>query len=280
MNLSSRRYVCRACSSSAARLRNSTTQMNRTTFDLLLRKKERGRIIRNSSKGTLVKRKFQKAVFVVVLSTMFSPARAIVIGAADSSNSIPFGSTTGGFFYQQVYNSASLSAPININDISFYNTISPGGTRMTGTFDLYLSTSGAQIATFDTGAFTFPDNSFVNVFHGNLPTVSNGRMDFNLSLSSFLYDPSQGNLVLTVKSFDAAAVGTDSSKWPFLDVDTNVGITNSRFSAFPVDWNQGLVTGFNDPFPVPLPAALPLYASGVGVLSFLGWRRRRRKTSA
>jgi hypothetical protein len=59
------------------------------------------------------------------------------------------------------------------------------------------------IGDFDAGLFSFPDSSFVNVFHGSLPAVSNGRFDFNLSLSSFLYDPSQGNLLLTVKSFDA-----------------------------------------------------------------------------
>jgi hypothetical protein len=27
---------------------------------------------------------------------------------------------------------------------------------------------------------------------------------------------------------------------------------------------------------IPLPAALPLYASGLGVLVLLGWRRKRR----
>jgi hypothetical protein len=62
----------------------------------------------------------------------------------------------------------------------------------------------APIATFDTSAFAFPDSSFTHVFNGILPAVSSGRLDFS-SLSSFLYDPSLGNLVLTVKSFDAAA---------------------------------------------------------------------------
>jgi len=206
---------------------------------------------------------------------MLSPAYAVVIGSADTSNSIPFGSTGGGFFYQQAYSSTNFGNPININEITFYNTISPGGFRMTGTFDLFLSVTSAAIPTFDTGAFTFPDASFTNVFHGSLPALSNGRLDFNLLPSSFLYDPSQGNLVLTVKSFDAATVGTDSSKWLFLDADRNVGITNARFSAFSIDFNQGLVTGFNDPPPAPLPAALPLFAGGAGVLGFLGWRRRR-----
>lgn len=226
-------------------------------------------------KGTFVIRKLQTTALALFVSAALSPAQAVVIGSADTSNSIPFGSTTGGFFYQQVYNSTSFSAPININEITFYNTVSPGGFRMTGTFDLYLSVTTATIPTFDTGTFTFPDASFTNVFHGSLPALSNGRLDFNLSLSSFLYDPTKGNLVLTVKSFDAAAVGTDSSKWLFLDADRNNGLTNARFSAFPLDFNQGLVTGFNDPPPAPLPAAFPLFAGGAGVIGYLGLRRRR-----
>jgi PEP-CTERM motif len=34
------------------------------------------------------------------------------------------------------------------------------------------------------------------------------------------------------------------------------------------------------PSAVPLPAALPLFASGLGVMGFLGWRRKRKKAAA
>ena len=34
--------------------------------------------------------------------------------------------------------------------------------------------------------------------------------------------------------------------------------------------------GLYIPAPVPLPAALPLFATGLGVLGLLGWRRRRK----
>ena len=53
----------------------------------------------------------------------------------------------------------------------------------------------------------------------------------------------------------------------------NVGITNSRFSAFPSDWNQGLVTGFNDAAPVSGPivgAGLPGSRAGLRWIDSLG----------
>jgi len=88
-------------------------------------------------------RPVQKTVAALFVAAMFSPAQALVVGVADSSNSIPFGSTGGGFFYQQVYSSASFSSPININEVTFYNSVTPGGAPMTGTFDLYLSVTNA-----------------------------------------------------------------------------------------------------------------------------------------
>jgi len=64
-------------------------------------------------------RPVQKTVVALFVAAMFSPAQALVVGVADTPNSIPFGSTTGGFFYQQVYSSAGFSSLININEITF-----------------------------------------------------------------------------------------------------------------------------------------------------------------
>ncbi len=212
-------------------------------------------------------------VTAIVMAAL-SPAHALVIGTADTSNGIPFGNNGGGYFYQQVYNSTSFASPININEITFYNSLSPGGTARAGTFDIYLSyVANTNIGTFDTSAFAFPDASFKNVFSGSAPAVSNGRLDFNLS-TSFAYDPTQGYLVLTIREFGLANGST-----LFLDADKNNGTTNSRFSAFPYDWNQGLVTGFNDSVSaVPEPSTWAMLILGFAGVGFMAYRRRNNAT--
>jgi hypothetical protein len=85
------------------------------------------------------------AVLAYFCAAAFSPAHALVIGVADAENSIPFGSTGGGFVYQQVYNQANFNSPISIGEITFYDSINPGGVPRTGNFDIYLSTTSLPV---------------------------------------------------------------------------------------------------------------------------------------
>jgi hypothetical protein len=195
------------------------------------------------------------------------PANALVIGTADSSNSIPFGGNGGGYYFQQVYSAASFASGLDISSLTFYNSFSPGGTPAIGSFQIYLSTTTEAIGTFDTSFLNYSIGSFQQVYDGVLPALSSGKLNFNLS-SAFHYDSAAGNLMLTVRTFDLGAGSL------FLDADQNVGLTNSRFSAYPYDWNQGLVTGFNEVAQVPLPAGLPLLLSGMGALGAMLRRRR------
>jgi hypothetical protein len=218
-----------------------------------------------------MKRFLLAAAAACCLVAAVSPAQALVIGTADTGGSIPFGYFHAPYF-QQIYNASSFAGATNISQISFYSTQYPNATTpLADTFTFYLSTSNEAIPTFDTNNVTFPDATFTQVFSGKA-TLVNGRMDFALT-SAFNYDPSKGNLVLTVRDFDFGSGGN-----LFLDVDQNVGLTNMRDSAFTYEYNQGLVTGFNDFAPVPEPATWGLMIGGFGLVG-AALRRKRREAN-
>jgi hypothetical protein len=209
-----------------------------------------------------MKRFLMAAAVACCAAAAVSPAQATVIGTADTTNSYPFGSSGAGYYYQQIYSAASFSGPTSINLISFYNSLSPStNTPLTDTFTLYLSTTNAAVSTFDTNAMSYPDGTFTQVFTGTLGSLVNGRLDIALQ-TAFNYNPAAGNLVLTVKDFDLGSGGN-----LFLDADKNVGVTNERIYAYGYDFNQGLVTGFNDAVAsVPEPATWAMMIVGFGLV--------------
>jgi len=220
---------------------------------------------------------FLAAVAALSMGLSAAPAQAIVIGEADGSNSMPFGSTLGGYFYRQVSNAGSFGDGLDISQISFYNSITPGGTPRSGSFNIYLSTTTEAIPTFDTASattFSWVPTDGILVYSGELPTLADGRLDFDLS-SVFNYDATAGNLLLTVSSFDFGGGSL------FLDTDANTGLTNSRYYAASningYNWDQGLVTGFNDVAAVPEPASWAMMIAGFGLT---GAAMRRRRTAA
>jgi hypothetical protein len=219
-----------------------------------------------------MKKPFVAIAFIASVGLLPVPAHAQVVGTADTANSIPFDSYLGGYYYQQIYGASAFSGPTTINSLTFYNSLYPGGTPGTGTFDLFLSTSSANISTFDANTgLPWLDGSFVQVFSGSLPAVSNGLLTIGLT-TPFDYNPATGNLLLTVRNF---SLGGDGNL--FLDADQNNGLTNSRFSAYPYDINQGLVTGFNAAVPEPATWAMMLLGfAGIGAVM----RRRRRHVFA
>ena len=225
-----------------------------------------------------MKRFILAATAACCMSAVFSPAQALVIGQADTTNSYPFGSSGAGYYYQQVYSAANFAAPTKINQITFYNSLSPStATPLSDVFTFYLSTTKGAVSTFDTDPMKYPDGSFTQVFSGTLSALSGGRLDIALS-TAFDYDPSMGNLVLTVKDF---ALGSGGNL--FLDADKNTGVTNMRMSSYPYDFNQGLVTGFNDSLAaaVPEPATWAMMIIGFGAVgSMVRTSRRRNAFSA
>lgn len=228
-----------------------------------------------------MKRLLQTAAVAAFIAAAFSPAQALVIGTANTEGSIPFGSSNSGaaFVYQQVYNASNFSSAMDITAITFYDTFgNTGGVARGGEFRIFLSTTSTAIGDPLGIPAGFP-GSVTEVFKATLPTVANGRLDFNNLLQSFHYDPSQGNLLLTILAFGT----TESSSNPLrLDFMSNTGSLMSwSVPAGPGMSHQGLVTGFNDVSPVPIPAvgaAVPLLFAGGGLIGY--WRRRKAAANA
>jgi hypothetical protein len=70
-------------------------------------------------------------------------------------------------------------------------------------------------------------------------------------------------------SFDVAATGPSS-----------LLLFGDQFNLGHFALDDISVTGLASPPAVPLPAALPLFATGLGALGLLGWRRKRKKDAA
>jgi len=226
-----------------------------------------------------VKRLFQTAATALLFAAAFSPAQALVVGTADTnplhSNSAPFGSFQSGVYYQQVYDDSAFSSPLKISELTYYNSVNPGGTPISGSIQIYLAATSQQVGAI---AASIPDlSSATLVFDGSIPSVSGGELAFLLS-NSFTYDPTTGqNLMLIVKNF---TFGSSSSPL-FLDSDTTNTVTSSRHQTGPSgpaptgNLRTGLVTGFNEHVAaVPEPSTWAMMILGFVGVGFLTYRRR------
>jgi hypothetical protein len=212
---------------------------------------------------------------IIICATLGMPlaANAGIIGTAEngSGNCYPFGcpSTDYGGEYQQVYASSAFSGVTDISSITFYNTQQNSGSYAldSGTFSIYLSTTTAPVNGLSTNLASNIGSNETLVYSGALPadTKSGFGGQFNFLLShDFNYNPAQGNLLMTVASTN----GNGSNI--YLDFDESGSVTSRAYAgAFPFADPDGLVTGFDDVTPVPLPASAWLLLSALGALAFL-----------
>lgn len=108
----------------------------------------------------------------------------------------------------------------------------------------------------------FPNRSSNSTSHNN---VGNGDDNVGPIYGNFVgaccSDPLFSFTALTT---DVYTIGVARFSWTFDTADYEVRATGSTVSASAV----------------PLPAALPLFGSGLGVLGLLGWHRKRKKAMA
>jgi len=231
---------------------------------------------RQYGQESFVRRLFQTAATALLFAAAFSPAQALVVGAADpnplKTNSAPFGSAQSGYIYQQVYDDSAFSSALTISELTFYNKKNPGGTVNPGNFRIYLAETSQQVGAIVNNVPDF--GSAALVFDGLAPAVSDGELDFLLS-TTFNYNPASGkNLLMIVTNWDLS-----SSKSPlYLDSDTTNTVTSSRQYSGPNgptgNLRTGLITGFNEHVAaVPEPSTWAMMILGFVGVGFLTYRR-------
>ena len=204
-----------------------------------------------------------------------------------TGNCDPFGCPA--FFglgtYQQVYASSAFAGlgAVDIEDIGFFQSqvLNNGGTLGGGTFTISLS-----YTTEAPGSLTIASGPTANVeagtddvfFTAPLPAMTPYLSENILTFAGtpFAYDPSLGNLLMTVSVTGA----TNTPPFVFLDVSgaSSAALTSSAyFGSMNAANSGGLVTGFNttpqEGSAVPEPASVLLVVAGIGLI---GYRSRRR----
>ncbi len=206
-----------------------------------------------------------------------SPAAAsTTIGNATNGNCYPFscGPTDGVTAYQQSYNAAAFSGPLNFNTISFdrYNSVA--------NYD-----SGTYAVSFylQSGAFGSLSSNLASnrgTLLGNFGTFTIGGASsptLSLTGSAIHYDPTMGSLLMDVAVSNGVGQG---DYFVFFNADDTTGSIARAFnSSYGNVGNTGgaLVTTFSTVGGVPEPATWAMLILGFGVVG--GAMRRRQRVS-
>jgi len=237
----------------------------------------------------LKKSLFCVAGLALAWQSLATPAHASVIDSVTvgepalrrTGNCDPFGCPE--FFglsaFVQVYAGAAFRGPLMIDDIAFFDTVvQNGGLPAGGDYSVYLSYTSLSPGGIDLNGF--PGAGGKKPFYsGELPSLSGSVLD--ISGTPFYYDPSDGNLLLTV----IVSGASDAANRLYLDQAAGTNYTTSAYSSL-IDGKVvtggnnfgGLVTGFNytPASSAPEPGTLFLMLAGVGLIGCRFVRSRRQ----
>ena len=218
----------------------------------------------------------------------------------NSDNAFPFNIGGPSQRYQQVYASADFDALEQlITAISFRPDLSFGDPFASTLPDIQINLAYTNAAP-DALSSTFADNISANdtiVFARGPLTLSssdtpsdplnpNSPRNFDITIpftTSFIYDPSQGNLLLDVRNFGGGSTtqfDADNASGDSISRATNFGSGDVNSTMAANHDSLGLVTQFTtsavapEPAPVPEPGTMALM--GVGLASLAAARRRRK----
>lgn len=209
-----------------------------------------------------------------------------------TGNCDPFGCP--GFFglttYQQVYLSTAFPTEISIDGLTFFDgQVFNNGKPATGTYTLsfsYTNAAPGDLSTVSPGANVGSDSQ--TFFSGSLPSVTpEGSGSFLVITGTpFVYNPADGNLLLTVTVSGAGNQGADlflneAQCGPETPCPPGVSVVSSDVYFGTVNGGNntgGLVTGFDYTTltSTPEPASVALVLAGVGLIAVCYRRSLRR----
>src|ERR1700722_1492050 len=204
---------------------------------------------------------------------------SVTIGSDNGANGFPFSGPFIGYTgtdYQEAYASSDFTGPMEITGIDFFLGAAEKGTLYSGTYTLSLSVISSDIGSLSSTDLSSNLGSDNTVFETvNLSGAAPSVLTF--TGTPFLYDPSQGNLLL-----DISVAGGSGGSGSFYQDNEGVGSGVARYQNFGSGngIGLGLVTEFDansSQSTVPEPGTLSLLGC-CGLVGLLVQRLRRRSS--
>ena len=225
--------------------------------------------------------RFLFLALLVVLNAQRAAADSIVIGApGDAAFCIPFGCNVPDR-YQQIYSGATFGQGFLITEIGFPYTLDQMSPFIDpANYIIRLATTATAVGSLSTNLDSNVGADAVVVFSGPLSGAVERGSALSLTLPvPFLFDPSNGNLLLDVTKSGGVFFGDDGI---YLDFNTSMaGRSSSVFRDLAgtgvIFTAGGLVTSFSGQdvaAPTPEPGTLMLLMSGL-VGGYLARRRAK-----
>jgi len=172
--------------------------------------------------------------------------------------------------------SGSISATLTGSNVVVENNNGDAGQG--GNLFGRFATSGSQYLDTSTSNFTVTFSQPVAAFGFYATDV--GDIGGQLTVTTVNGGSHVYTVANTLNGNDGSLLfwGIIDTANPFLSVSFGNSAAGDDFFGFD-DLTIGDLQQVN-PNPTPLPAALPLFASGIGVFGYLGWRRKRKAPAA